>query len=374
MDAIVIESLKKSFGAFNALRTIDLRVPEGQFVTLLGPSGSGKTTTLRCLAGLEDPTGGFITLGGKLVAAPGRGVSIPPERRSVGFVFQNYALWPHMTVRGNVEYPLRLKKASSRERRKRVDHLLDLVGLADFASKRASDLSGGQQQRVALARALANDSPFMLYDEPLSNLDAALRVKTRDAIRDIHDRLGTTTVYVTHDQDEAFSISDRVVIMNHGVIEQDGTPEEIYARPGSEFIARFVGFRNLLSGAKVLSLEGSEQAVVDVPGVGQCTAHRGGFNVGDIVTVAFRARDLFLDDGVHAAGEAGPYVPGTVQTVAFSSGDWTVAVQVGSTTIGVKSTNDEGRPAVAPGDLVSVGIKPGRGVLLRPDSAVPTKE
>lgn len=368
MSAISVEGLGKDFGDFEAVKSVDLEVPKGQFLTLLGPSGSGKTTVLRCLAGLEVPTRGEIRLTGETVAAPARGVSVPPERRGVGFVFQNYALWPHMTVRSNVQYPLKLQKKLDRAaRRARAEELLELVGLEQFGGNRASDLSGGQQQRVALARALANDSAFMLFDEPLSNLDAQLRLRTRAAIRDIHDRLGTTTVYVTHDQDEAFSISDRVVVMNHGVVEQDDDPETIYERPASPFIARFVGFDNVIEHARLLRFEDADHAVIDLPGgLGTCVARRGACREGDTVTVAFRARDVLVGNAVRPG--SGPTVNAEVRHVSFSSGTWSIGLAVGGHLLQCQVGSTNGRPDLATGENIVIQVAARRPIVL-PDSS-----
>lgn len=361
-DAIRLSGLSKHFGDFAALDALDLSIPEGQFVTLLGPSGSGKTTALRCLAGLEHPTGGEIHLGGRLVSAPDRRVSVPPEKRGVGFVFQNYALWPHMTVRSNVEYPLRLRKVAAAERRRRAEELLEVVGLEHQVDKPASDLSGGQQQRVALARALANESPFMLYDEPLSNLDAQLRGRTRTAIRDIHDRFGTTTVYVTHDQDEAFSLSDRVVVMNGGRVEQDDHPQAIYDHPASAFIARFVGFDNIVDGAVVRRV-GDGSATAELPdGLGVWSGRSGGARVGDEVTVAVRAHDVVVGD------EGGEGTPALVHQIGFSSGAWVVVLDVPyegtSRMVHARVGAEHGRPGFGVGDRVTFAVRPGRPVVL----------
>lgn len=369
-DAIEMSALSKHFGSFAALDSLDLSVPQGQFVTLLGPSGSGKTTALRCLAGLEHPTGGEIHLGGTLVSAPARRVSVPPEKRGVGFVFQNYALWPHMTVRANVEYPLRLRRVASADRRRRAEELLEIVGLERQVDKPASDLSGGQQQRVALARALANESPFMLYDEPLSNLDAQLRNRTRTAIRDIHDRFGTTTVYVTHDQDEAFSLSDRVVVMNGGRVEQDDHPQAIYDRPASAFIARFVGFDNIIEGVSVQEVVDRGTTVVLPDGLGVCTGTSTGVRVGDLATVAVRAHDIVLGD------EGGEGTPAVVHQIGFSSGAWVVVLDVphrgGSTTVHARVGAEQGRPDFGVGDPVTFAVRAGRAVVLSQDeSAMP---
>jgi iron(III) transport system ATP-binding protein len=246
-----IRSLAKNFGAFRAVDAISLDVRQGELVTLLGPSGCGKTTTLRCIAGLEDPTSGEIAIDGTMVSAPRERINVPPERRRIGMVFQSYALWPHMTVAENVAYPLLRQKLPTAERQARAGRALDLVGLSRYAASPPGELSGGQQQRVALARALASECRILLFDEPLSNLDVRLREQLRIEIRELQSRLKITAVYVTHDQAEALAISDRIVVMNHGRIEQIGTPGEVYSTPSSEFVATFLGQVNLLDVACV---------------------------------------------------------------------------------------------------------------------------
>lgn len=249
---LVVQRLRKLFhtaeGDQAAVDTISFEVEKGQFYTLLGPSGCGKTTTLRCLAGLEQPDGGEITIGDTLVFSSSRGVRVPANRRAIGMVFQSYAIWPHLSVFGNVAYPLRIKKVSKAEISRRVDEILSLVGLADLVDRPASLLSGGQQQRVALARALIAAPELLLLDEPLSNLDATLRNQMRGELKKMQTQLGVTTVYVTHDQHEAMSMSDRVAIMDCGKIVQSGAPDQIYRHPATEFVATFVGSTNLVKG------------------------------------------------------------------------------------------------------------------------------
>lgn len=246
MSDIVLQGLSRAFGAFVAVDNIDLEVATGEFVTLLGPSGCGKTTTLRMIAGLEQNTGGRILIGGDVVSDAERRVFVPPERRNLGMVFQSYAIWPHMTVFENVAYPLRIRRRPAAEVRDRVHRALSLVEMDAFADRPAPALSGGQQQRVAIARALVFEPRVLLLDEPLSNLDARLRNQTGDEFRALQKRLGITSVYVTHDQSEAMSLSDRVVVMQSGRILQVGTPEDVYQRPRTRAVADFFGMPNLL--------------------------------------------------------------------------------------------------------------------------------
>ena len=228
----------KQFGAHRALDGIDLAIKPGEFVALLGPSGCGKTTALRALSGLELIDGGRILIDGEDVAG------IPTNKRDIGMVFQSYSLFPHLTSLENVEFGLRMRKVATAERRERAAEALEMVGLGSFAGRYAHQLSGGQQQRVALARALVTRPRVLLLDEPLSALDAKVRVQLRDEIRRIQTELGITTVFVTHDQEEALAVADRVAVMKDGRIEQIGTPEELYATPSSPFVADFVGLSN----------------------------------------------------------------------------------------------------------------------------------
>jgi iron(III) transport system ATP-binding protein len=272
----------------NAVDGIDLDIAEGELVTLLGPSGCGKTTTLRLIAGLERPNSGEIRIGDLVVAAPDKGVFLGANRRPIGIVFQSYAIWPHMTVLENVMFPLRAQrpKVHRAQAIQRALAALDGVGLADFAARPAPMLSGGQQQRVALARALVREPKVLLLDEPLSNLDAGLRDRMRDEIRAVQQRLGITTVFVTHDQDEALAVSDRVIVMDSGHVVESGLPQEIYAWPTAEFTARFLGVSNTMTGT-VNSLAGDAVEITVAAGVLRCRACDG-LAPGDEVSVFMR--------------------------------------------------------------------------------------
>ena len=249
MPGVSIRNLVKRYGATTAVGGISLEVAEGEFVVLLGPSGCGKTTTLRSIAGLEDVSEGEIRIGGELVSA--RDFSLPAEQREIGMVFQSYAIWPHMTVHDNVAFGLSVRHFPRTETDSRVRKALEMVGLGGLGDRGASQLSGGQQQRVALARAIVFEPRILLFDEPLSNLDAKLRERMRFELRQLQRRLGITAVYVTHDQQEAMVIADRIVLMNGGRIEQIGTPAEIYNRPATRFGAEFIGLANLHAGTVV---------------------------------------------------------------------------------------------------------------------------
>ena len=247
--SLQIRDVSKMFGTFRAVDGVTLDIEKGEFLTLLGPSGSGKTTLLMMIAGFLDITNGDIALDGASIA------QVPAEKRNFGMVFQGYALFPHMSVRDNIGYALSVRKRPASEIKARVDEMLDLVQLQEFADRKPTQLSGGQQQRVALARALCFAPPVLLLDEPLGALDKKLRVEVQEQLKDIHRRVGTTFIYVTHDQEEALSMSDRIVIMRDGAIEQVGTPNELYERPATKFAASFLGKSNFIrQGGKTFAL------------------------------------------------------------------------------------------------------------------------
>jgi len=258
---VFIKDVSKSFGSFTALRDVSMVIHKGEFFSLLGPSGCGKTTLLRIIAGFDDPDGGDVSLDSASV------LSLPPNERHVNTVFQNYALFPHLTVFENVAFPLRLKKASQSTVKSRVMDYLELVQLGTHAEKMPAQLSGGQKQRVAVARALINEPSVLLLDEPLSALDAKLRQHMLIELDAIHDKIGITFIYVTHDQQEALSVSDRIAVINAGQVLQIGTPHEIYESPASGFVAAFIGETNMFEGT-VESVNGNMVAV-DVAGLGR---------------------------------------------------------------------------------------------------------
>jgi iron(III) transport system ATP-binding protein len=270
---------------------LSFTIEPGTFYSLLGPSGCGKTTTLRCVAGLEHADGGEIRIGGTVVSRDG--VHISPDRRDLGMVFQNYAIWPHLTVFENVAFPLRVtdERIGKAEIKRRVAEALDLVRLSDFAARPAVAMSGGQQQRLAVARALVRQPRLLLLDEPLSNLDAKLRDEMRVELRSLQRRLGITTLYVTHDQGEALSMSDRVAVMSGGRIVQEGTPREIYHEPRSRFVADFVGRANLVTATVVEHLADGEMMVNALGGVVRASC-RGIGAPGDTVTLSVRPENL----------------------------------------------------------------------------------
>jgi iron(III) transport system ATP-binding protein len=247
-DQIEVDGLIVHYGDVMAVKGVSFAVRRGEHLTLLGPSGCGKTTTLRAIAGLEHPSAGEIRIGGRTVYSSSRRVNVPTEKRGVSMVFQSYAIWPHMTAFDNVAYGLRVRRLGKQEIAEKVRWALDLVRLGELADRSAAKLSGGQQQRVALARSFVFSPTVILFDEPFSNLDAKLRAEMRLEIKELQRQLGITSVYVTHDQEEALAISDRVIVMNAGIIDQIGTPNEIYDTPRSTFVADFVGAANLIRG------------------------------------------------------------------------------------------------------------------------------
>lgn len=269
--AIEVRNLSKIYGKVAALSEVDLLIEPGEFLVLLGPSGCGKTTLLRCIAGLETPDAGEITIGDQTVFDADRGITVPSGKRQVGMVFQSYALWPHMTVYDNIGFGLWLQKLPAAEARRQMDAVLQDLGMEGLGNRYPSELSGGQQQRVAVARLLATKPPVFLMDEPLSNLDARLRLDMRSELKRLHYRLGVTTVYVTHDQTEAMTMASRVVVMNRGQIQQIDEPRTIYHKPASLFVAEFVGMPriNTLS-AQIVRKDGkswlrSDDLTIQIP-------------------------------------------------------------------------------------------------------------
>jgi iron(III) transport system ATP-binding protein len=257
MAELVVSGLVRNYDAVRAVDDVSFRVADGELLTLLGPSGCGKSTTLFSIAGLDRPDGGQIRVGSDVFFDAAAGIHRAPEHRNCGLVFQSYALWPHMTVRDNVQFPLKLRRIGAAQARDKVRWALSLVEMEAYADRYPHELSGGQQQRVALARTLVYEPQVLLLDEPLSNLDAKLRLRARGWLRELQTRLRLTTLYVTHDQDEALALSDRIAVMSGGKIVQLGTPRQIYREPESAFIADFVGHSNILAGAPLRHADGS---------------------------------------------------------------------------------------------------------------------
>jgi iron(III) transport system ATP-binding protein len=307
------------------VRDVSFDLPTGTFFTLLGPSGCGKTTTLRCIAGLERPDAGRIAVGDRVLFEQDTGVAVPMNHRGIGMVFQSYAIWPHMTVFENIAFPLRVAKDRRHGReeiRKLVDDALGTVGLGGYGGRPATRLSGGQQQRVALARAIVHRPQLLLLDEPLSNLDAALREEMRVELRRLQKQIGVTTIYVTHDQNEALAMSDRIAVIEHGRIVQIGEPREIYFRPASGFVASFIGSSNLFAGTCASGARAGEVAAVRLSddSMIRClfpAAHPGGGAVS--VSVRPEAITLVASDTKVAEGENSLH--GTVAATSFQGGN-----------------------------------------------------
>jgi iron(III) transport system ATP-binding protein len=293
-----VRDLRKQFAIGRpAVDGVSFHVAAGEIVVLLGPSGCGKTTTLRCIAGLEHPTVGRISIGGRVVSAPADGVQVPPRLRNIGMVFQSYAVWPHMTVKQNVAYPLRHRRVRRAEIDRKTGEVLKLVGLAEFADRSVVSLSGGQMQRVALARSLVYQPQLLLLDEPLSNLDAQLRLRLRDDLRRIIKQTGVTAVYVTHDQAEAVVLGDRIGVMRDGKLLQMASADEIYNRPADLFVARFTGASSLLAG-RVLARNG-EFATLEAGGQRLTALMPARLDAGAAVRIAVRPENVRLgEDGV----------------------------------------------------------------------------
>lgn len=333
-----VRNLWKKFDDVVAAREVSFDVPKGSVISLLGPSGCGKTTTLRCIAGLDSPCAGVITIGNTKVNDVEGGIEVPPEKRSIGMVFQSYAVWPHMTVFQNVSFPLRLKKKiNSSTIRERVLKTLSLVGLADFADRPATNLSGGQQQRVALARALVAEPQLVLFDEPLSNLDAKLREYMRVEILALQKRLGFTAVYVTHDQAEALALSDQLIIMRAGVVEQQGTPREIYLKPRTPFIADFMGASNMIHG-RIVEIRGPSTVLVEAdegrfPLVASIPS--GNTSLGTPVVVAFRPEMTSVLHG--EASDELNRIPGQVEAALFFGEFVEYSVKIGGLRLKARS-------------------------------------
>ena len=319
MASVDLKNLTKRYGPLAVVDDISLRIDHGKLVCLLGPSGCGKTTTLRLIAGFVEPSEGEIRVGDRLVSSPAQ--TVPPERRKMSMIFQSYALWPHMTVAENIVYGLKLRKTDRDTQKKKLDAILATTKLAPLAERYPGELSGGQQQRVALARALIVEPETLLLDEPLSNLDANLREEMRFEVRRLHDAYRYTTVYVTHDQSEAMTTADVICVMNGGKIEQSGSPEEIYERPRSEFVARFIGSSNVIR-AKSMGDGRADLAGSVLRCNGTVPA------AGKPVSISIRPHDIKLS--IAAQGEN--VVPATVVRQVFlgASRDYMVEVKDGT--------------------------------------------
>ncbi|CUR58433.1 Putative Spermidine/putrescine ABC transporter (ATP binding protein) [metagenome] len=358
MNTVEVEGLFHNYGLKgaktpNAIDGVSLDIAEGEFFVLLGPSGCGKTTLLRCIAGLEHPTAGTIRLDGTPVVSDGK--FVPTSRRSIGMVFQDYAIWPHMTVSKNVAFPLRVgKRMPKAEIDRRVNEALALVRLDHLAKRPATQLSGGQQQRVSLARALVREPSVLLLDEPLSNLDAALRGQMREELRRIQKEVGITAIMVTHDQTEALSMGSRVALMEAGKVAQVGTPRDLYERPASQFVAEFIGSTTFFEGS-VLETQVDEKPnrYVIETALGKILAvSRQPWDKGDAATLTFRPEHVLVRN-------AGPLTtpnefPGVVRSSAYFGDGIELQVEAGGQLLRAKVAADEGPFEI--GDTVNVEI------------------
>ncbi|NQV82306.1 MAG: ABC transporter ATP-binding protein [Rhodospirillales bacterium] len=329
---VTIEDLSLSFGSTAVLKGINLTIEPGEFFTFLGPSGSGKSTLLRAIAGFGPLPGGRILIGGDDVTR------LPPWTRNVGMVFQSYALWPHMTVRRNVAFGLEERNIPAKKIRDRTDAALDLVGLRDFADRRPSQLSGGQQQRVALARTIVVEPRVLLLDEPLSNLDANLRVQMRRDILDLQRKLELTTIFVTHDQEEANTTSDRIAVLDQGVIQQVGSPIELYDEPANRFVADFLGTANLIDDV----LEMQDGTPLFAPGDGR--------------TAMFRPQDLTIHPAPGTPGPDAATLLGRVEHREFLGNLIRYSVTTAGHTLTVDDSHTAGAHAFAAGDDVALSL------------------
>ena len=338
MATVTINHITKAFGDNVVLKEFNETFKDGEFITLLGPSGCGKTTMLRIIAGFEKPTAGELYIDNQLVS--GGKTFVPPEKRSIGMVFQSYAVWPHMNVFDNVAYPLTIKKAPKAEIKSNVERVLGIVHLSQYADRFPNQLSGGQQQRVALARALVAAPKLLLLDEPLSNLDAKLRESMRFEIKEIQRKLGITVVYVTHDQTEAMAMSDRIFLINRGVVQQRGTPQEIYNTPANQFVADFLGkvdfFKGEVRDGRIVFPDMDGQSIpYDGPRTGK-------------VEVAIRPENIyFTQDGV---------LNGTLETQYYLGDVDDCRVRVGNTSVRVIASGYEFKNLVD-GQRVSLGVR-----------------
>ncbi len=361
-NAVELRRIVKQFGDFTAVHEMDLDIAEGSFVTLLGPSGCGKTTTLRMIAGLEQPTAGDILVKGKRIN------DVPIHRRNLGLVFQNYALFPHKTVFDNVAFGLKYRKVDRQTTAERVRRALQLVRLPQMEDRHPAQLSGGQQQRIALARAIVIEPHVLLLDEPLSALDANLRENMRIELKRIQRELGITTIFVTHDQAEALAMSDRIVVMSDGFVEQVGPPEEVYNQPTSEFVAGFLGNSNILSG-RVRAGDGDilRVALESGPEVRVARTGHDAFTDGEAVRLCVRAEKLrLLPNGDAAqAGADATVLPARVEAVDYQGQAARYFLRAGE--LSLQAINPiEGRPHQE-GEALNLAIRPQDCVLLRPN-------
>jgi ABC-type Fe3+/spermidine/putrescine transport system ATPase subunit len=351
---IAIRDLARHYGTVRAIDSVSFDIADGEFVSLLGPSGCGKTTTLRCIAGLEDPTGGSIAVDGRVMSAPAERILVPTHERRIGMVFQSYAVWPHMSVAENVAFPLTVRGAPSADISRQVEEALRTVNMAHLAERHPSQLSGGQQQRVALARAIVGSPRVLLFDEPLSNLDAKLREGMRGEIRRLQRRLGIASVYVTHDREEALSMSDRVIVMDNGRIAQIGTPKELYRRPKNRFVADFVGKIGMI---ELHRHDGAWQTKDGTP-----ISAAGPDMTAPMALGAVRPENISLHTGSTATGEGLNCLPGRILEAQYLGPCTEYLVEVAGATLRANSPLD-----LQPDTAVTLLIAPEDVVLLQVD-------
>lgn len=349
MPELSVRGLTKRFGGQTALDDVSFTVADGEFFTLLGPSGCGKSTTLGAIAGLEAPDDGSITAGDLVYVDTGARRFLNPEERNLGMVFQSYALWPHMTVAANLELPLKLRKAGKAERNRRIDATLDQVGLLPYRDRYPHQMSGGQQQRVALARALVYSPTVLLLDEPLSNLDAKLREQARTWLKDLQQRVGITTVYVTHDQTEALTLSDRIAVLREGTLLQVGTPEEVYERPAGPAVADFIGRCAFLDATVAADVDPDGETTVRVTATGTHLRLRDGtaHAAGEEVTLGIRAEHVTVARAGDGDPEGANALPARVVKRLYSGSRYEYEVDCGGRPL---TAEDVSTDDVPPGD------------------------
>ncbi|GLY17089.1 ABC transporter ATP-binding protein [Kineosporia sp. NBRC 101677] len=364
MPDVSVRELRKTFGSTTVLHGVDFTIKDGEFFTLLGPSGCGKSTTLNCIAGLESPTGGSISVGGTTFVD--EKTFLPPEARNLGMVFQSYALWPHMTIAANLAMPLSIRKMKRAEQAPLIHDALEKVGLAHLKDRYPHQLSGGQQQRVALARALVYSPRVLLLDEPLSNLDAKLREQARAWLKRLQEELGITTVYVTHDQDEALALSDRIAVMSEGHMLQVGTPKEIYERPAAAQVAAFVGRCNFLDG--VVTGAESHGLVIRIDATGDTIrSAEGSFAAGDRVTVAIRPERIAILERHEAVPAGAGELRATVLSSSYLGSRYEYDLKLGNQVVQVVSSES------GLGGEVTLAVRPQALLVYPPTEVLPAE-
>ncbi|MEQ6897912.1 ABC transporter ATP-binding protein [Microbacterium sp. KR10-403] len=351
MPTINLERVEKNYGggAASAVRELNLEIGDAEFMCLLGPSGCGKTTTLRMIAGLEHLTGGKIVVGERAVDAVDDGVFVPPEKRGMGLVFQSYALWPHLTIRDNVEFGLRLRKVDKKSRNERADGVMKALGIEKYKDRYPSQLSGGQQQRVALARMLAVSPDVLLLDEPLSNLDARLRLEMRAELKRLHGEFDTTIVFVTHDQWEAMTLATKIAVMSEGVLQQVGSPDEIYNRPANRFVAEFVGN----SPINIVELANDAAGGLGVAAISYVSTRLG--KLKDLGSIGIRPEAVHLVGEDEPAPDAAFSCPAEVTGILPTGGSWIVELTAADQKLFMITSEP---PTVAIGDRARTWVKP----------------